>query len=85
MSLELVLNEATYERVLLQIVPSARKFLWIATADLKDLHVRGAGGSFVPFVKTLGDLVSDGVHVRLFHAKEPLAHPILRRDEQAPR
>lgn len=64
--------------MLLELVPSARRFLWIATADLKDLHIKSGSGRFVPFVKTLAQLVTEGVHVRLFHAKEP--GPRFRRD-----
>ncbi len=68
---ELILNREHYTRVLGEVVPSARRFLWIATADLKDLHVAGAGGRFVPFVGVLAELVAAGVEVRLIHAKEP--------------
>lgn len=68
---ELILNRAHYTRVLTEVVPSARRFLWIATADLKDLHVAGAGKRFVPFVGVLAGLVASGVEVRLVHAKEP--------------
>ena len=68
---ELILNRAHYTRVLSEVVPSARRFLWIATADLKDLHVAGAGKRFVPFIGVIADLVKSGVEVRLMHAKEP--------------
>lgn len=69
--MELILNEAHYKRLLQELVPSARKFVWIATADLKDLHVAGAGGKFRPFLGELADLVERGIDVRLIHAKEP--------------
>lgn len=68
---ELILNEAHYERVLDQLVARARRFLWIATADIKDVHVEGPGRRFVPFLSVLADLVARGVDVRLIHAKEP--------------
>lgn len=68
---ELILNEAHYERLIREAIPAAKRFVWIATADLKDLHVAGAGGRFVPFVGVLADLVRQGVEVRLIHAKEP--------------
>lgn len=75
---ELVLNERHYARVLDDLVPSAERFLWIATADLKDVHVEGPGGRFVPFLSVLDDLVREGVEVRLIHAKEP--GPAFRED-----
>ncbi len=68
---ELILNEAHYGKVITEVVPSAQRFLWIATADIKDLHVAGTGKRFVPFLSVLADLVSRGVDLRLIHAKEP--------------
>ena len=68
---ELLLNQEHFERLLRTEVPAARKFLWIATADLKDLHVPGPGKKYVPFVGVLAELVREGVEVRLIHAKEP--------------
>lgn len=67
---ELVLNEAIHQRVFVDLLPTTERFLWIVTADLKDLHVR-KGRRFVPFLEILSDLVERGVAVRLFHAKEP--------------
>jgi phosphatidylserine/phosphatidylglycerophosphate/cardiolipin synthase-like enzyme len=68
-SCELVLNEAIHERVM-GLLPLADRFVWIMTADLKDMYVR-KGRRFVPFLEVLADLVERGVSVRLFHAKEP--------------
>lgn len=67
---ELILNEEIYQRVIGELVPQARRFLWIVTADIKDLHVP-TGRRSVPFLKVLADLVESGVSVRLIHAKEP--------------
>ena len=59
-----------YERVVLEAVPAAEAFVWIATADIKDMHV-SSNGSFRPFLGVLADLVDRGVELRLLHAKEP--------------
>jgi phosphatidylserine/phosphatidylglycerophosphate/cardiolipin synthase-like enzyme len=79
---ELLLNEAIYDRIIADLVPKAEKFLWIVTADIKDLHVgRGLKGKrqrFVPFLEILSDLVQQGVAVRLMHAREP--GPRFRKD-----
>ncbi len=75
---ELLVNEEAYGRVLQEAVPAADRFVWIATADLKDLHVDERKGRFVPFVAVLAGLVARGVEVRLIHAKEP--GPRFRRD-----
>ena len=36
---ELILKEAIYARIVEQEIPAARRFLWIITADIKDMHV----------------------------------------------
>jgi len=75
--IELLTDRQIYDRVILEAVPSAREFLWLATADLKDLHVHG-GRRMVPFLGVLSKLIEEGVAVRLLHAKEP--GPMFRRD-----
>lgn len=74
---DLVLNEDIHQRVIVEMLPRAERFLWIVTADLKDLRVK-KGRRFVPLLEILSDLVNDGVAVRLFHAKEP--GPRFRQD-----
>ncbi len=70
---ELILDGEHYPRLLREAIPSARRFVWLATADLKDLYVEGGpkGRAFRPFLGLLADLVSRGIAVRLLHAKEP--------------
>ncbi|MEZ6019025.1 MAG: phospholipase D-like domain-containing protein [Planctomycetota bacterium] len=75
---ELILNEAHYTRILDQELPKARRFLWIATADIKDVHVEGPRGRYIPLLSVLEDLVRAGVEIRLMHAKEP--GPAFRED-----
>lgn len=67
---QLLLNRDIYTDFLQNRVPMASRFLWIATADLKDLHVETDEG-FQPFLAVLSALVGRGVAVRLIHAKEP--------------
>jgi len=74
---EFLTDRQIYERVILEMVPSARQFVWLATADLKDLHVH-QGERMVPFLAVLSGLIDGGVQVRLLHAKEP--GPRFRRD-----
>ena len=69
--MELILNHDTYDAVLRRIVPEAKRFLWVVTADLKNLFVEGPSGRFVPFLAVLAEKLRDGVEVRLIHAKEP--------------
>lgn len=74
---EFIRDSEIYRRVILEAVPSARKFVWIATSDMKDLHV-AKGRKMVPFLEILSDLIERGVPVRLIHAKEP--GPVFRED-----
>lgn len=66
----LLLNREIYQELIQQQIPQAKHYLWIVTADIKDMHVERYG-SYVPFLELLAELVSTGVAVRLIHAKEP--------------
>jgi phosphatidylserine/phosphatidylglycerophosphate/cardiolipin synthase-like enzyme len=74
---QLLLNREIYLQLIQERVPLAQKFVWIITADIKDMHVE-IGRSFAPFLQLLADLVAKGVAVRLIHAKEP--GPRFRKD-----
>lgn len=58
-----------YDKVLSKVA-GVKSALWIATADIKDLHVAADGGA-KPFLAVIATLVSRGVQIRLMHAKEP--------------
>ena len=68
--LEFITDRDIYEKVICGRIGKARKFLWIATSDLKDLYVEKQG-RMVPFLEVLSDLVKQQVEIRLLHAKEP--------------
>lgn len=77
--LEFVRDRQIYETVLRDRVPAAKEFVWLATADLKDLHVdKPRRSRMVPFLEVLSDLAAKQVAVRLLHAKEP--GPAFRED-----
>ncbi len=65
----LLLNRDIYTDVLLEKLPAARRYVWIVTADIKDLHL-DVGHGFEPLLAVLARLVERGVAVRLIHAKE---------------
>ena len=54
-------------------VASAESFVWIGTADIKDLHVNYKG-SVQSFLSVLDGLLKKKVAIRLLHAKEPGAN-----------
>jgi len=68
--IDFITDVEIYERVICDKVPKAKRFLWIATADIKDLYV-GGKGVMVPFLQILSGLVEKQIAIRLLHAKEP--------------
>jgi phosphatidylserine/phosphatidylglycerophosphate/cardiolipin synthase-like enzyme len=75
--LEFITNRQIYERVICKHIQETKKFLWLATSDLKDLYVE-KNTKMVPFLELLSDLVEKKVEIRLLHAKEP--GPAFRED-----
>jgi phosphatidylserine/phosphatidylglycerophosphate/cardiolipin synthase-like enzyme len=70
---EFIKDREIYQKIIQGQIPKTRNFLWLATADLKDLHVE-KGGSFVPFLEILSDLIGQNVEIKLLHSKEPGAN-----------
>ena len=75
--LEFITDRDIYEKVICGRINKARRFVWIATSDLKDLYVEKQG-RMVPFLEILSDLIKKNVEIRLLHAKEP--GPAFRKD-----
>lgn len=75
--LEFITDRQIYEKVICEQVPKAGRFVWLATADLKDLYV-DKQGKMVPFLEVLSELAARNIEIRLLHAKEPGA--AFRRD-----
>ena len=75
--LDFITDRDIYEQVICRRIAKARRFVWLATSDLKDLHVH-KGRKMVPFLEVLSDIVRNNVEIRLLHAKEP--GPAFRKD-----
>jgi hypothetical protein len=69
MSLKFITDEQLYEQAI-EPVANAKSFVWIGTADIKDLHVHYKGG-VKSFLAVLDGLVKKKVAIRLLHAKDP--------------
>lgn len=67
---EFITDREIYHKVLCERVARAREFVWLGTADLKDLYI-DKPGKMVPLLEVLSDLVKKNVAIRLLHAKEP--------------
>jgi len=72
MPTEFITDSDLYTRAIVPI-SKATKFVWIGTADIKDMHVKD-GSNAKPLLAVLDQLVRKGVQVRLVHAKEPGPH-----------
>jgi phosphatidylserine/phosphatidylglycerophosphate/cardiolipin synthase-like enzyme len=70
--IKFIANEELYRQVI-GPVSDATEFVWIGTADIKDLHVHYKG-SVRSFLSVLDGLVKRKVAVRLLHAREPGAN-----------
>ena len=64
-----ITNTQLYKEVI-EPVADAKSFVWIGTADIKDLHVH-FGKEVHSFLKVLDHLLKKKVAIRLLHAKEP--------------
>lgn len=62
-------NDAHYTEVI-ERIRQVKQYLWIGTADIKDLYVK-EGSTSIPLLGVLEELIRRGVEVRLLHAKEP--------------
>jgi len=69
MTTKLITNDQHYNQVINQ-VSEAKRFVWIGTADIKDLHIK-LNGTTQSFLVLLNMLVKRNVDIRLLHAKEP--------------
>ena len=69
MSITFITNDQLYKQAI-EPISLASSFVWIGTADIKDLHVRHKG-SVQSFLAVLDGLLKKKVAIRLLHAKEP--------------
>lgn len=63
---ELLSGSELYREVILEKLVHARESAWIATANLKDMHVEGES-----IVKIFAQLAARGVELRVLHAELP--------------
>jgi phosphatidylserine/phosphatidylglycerophosphate/cardiolipin synthase-like enzyme len=77
-SVELILDKSHYERVVLEALCQAKVSIWIATANLKDVHIEApigsvarARGRYVSLLERFESLVQAGVEIRILHGALP--------------
>ena len=76
--LQLILNQEHFTAVLSEALASCRHRLFLATADVKDLHVPARRGAARSIVEVFDDLSNRGIDIRLLHSSVP-SGPFLGR------
>lgn len=82
--LELVLNEDHLDGALGEAFDRVKHRLFLATADLKDLHVPGPGARAKSIVKVFQKLSNAGVEIRLLHSGVPSSAFLCELKEHVP-
>jgi phosphatidylserine/phosphatidylglycerophosphate/cardiolipin synthase-like enzyme len=67
---ELLVGEALHDRVIRDSVLGARRFVWIATANLKDMRLKD-GRRYRPILEVFDRMAESGVKFRLVHSDLP--------------
>lgn len=68
---ELLVGRELYQRVVRDRLEKARESVWIATANVKDMHVEREDGRFVSILDVFSELEGRGLELRLLHADLP--------------
>ena len=79
--IRIVLNRDHLEDVLTEALKGCRHRLFIATANVKDLHMPVGAGRARSILEVFDELSTRGVEVRLLHSSVP-SGPLLRRLKQ---
>lgn len=76
--MELIVDRDHYESIVVGAIRTSRVSVWVATANLKDVHVEApigtrarARGRYLSILEEFVDLVRRGVELRLLHAAAP--------------
>ena len=67
---ELVFGQELHEKVIVQSVLNAKRTVWIATANLKDMHVQMAK-RYEPILSAFEGMAQNSVRFRIIHSTIP--------------
>jgi hypothetical protein len=81
---QLLFGQALHDQVIQRAVLAAERYVWIATANLKDMQVPMAGGRWAPILQIFDRMARAGVTFRIIHADLP-SRPFRRTLERFPR
>lgn len=69
-SFEFLENREIYEEVISGLILKAKEAVWIATANLKDIHIK-VNGRMRPLIKILADMSNAGIDIRFIYSSAP--------------
>ena len=69
-SVRIVFGDDLHSQVVLDGVLQAKRTVWVATANLKDMHIEKARG-YSPILETFDRMASKGVRFRVIHCDLP--------------
>ena len=69
--IELLDYRTLNQRVVHDLIPRAKEFVWLATANLKDMYVDRGAARFRSVLSLFSELAGRGVAIRILHASEP--------------
>lgn len=70
--IELLTNTQLHLRVIEDAVLNAERFVWIGTANLKDMHIR-RGKRYRPILDSFEQMAQKGISFRIVHSDMPSA------------
>ena len=82
-NIELLTGQALHRAVIQEAVLHADSYVWIATANLKDMHIP-VGRGYKPILEIFNRMAKEGVSFRIIHSDLP-SRPFRRTLERFPR
>ena len=70
-AIRIVTGRELHRQVIEKQLLEAQRRVWVATADLKDMHVPGARRRYRPILQVFDDMAQRGVEFRVVHSALP--------------
>jgi len=80
--IDLLTGWELYRQVIQEAVMNAASYVWIATANLKDMHIPKARG-YRPILEAFNDMAGHGISFRIIHSDLP-SRPFRRTLDRFP-
>jgi phosphatidylserine/phosphatidylglycerophosphate/cardiolipin synthase-like enzyme len=81
--IELLTGMELHQKVIQEAVLHAENYVWIATANLKDMHITKARG-YRPILEAFNEMAGQGIRFRIIHSDLP-SRPFRRTLDRFPR